>query len=139
MANVQDPLVGLTAINLLAAETKLELKDSKEKSAYAMGLNIGKAWKRQTIELDPDVVVKGIKDGLADKGQLTDAEIREVLNKLQTETRTRQEARRKEEGVKNKAEGDAFLAANEEPGRHRFRPLAGAGLRRRGRAESRIG
>jgi FKBP-type peptidyl-prolyl cis-trans isomerase FklB len=94
------------------AEPASPFKDQKAKTSYALGMNIGNGLKRQSIDVDPDILVQGIKDVQAGKTLMTPEEAIEVLNQLQAEMRTKMEAQRKEEGVADQKEGDAFLAAN---------------------------
>ena len=47
----------------LAAET--ELKDQKDKVSYSIGLDIGSTMKRQLIDVNDELLNKGIKDGLS--------------------------------------------------------------------------
>ena len=60
----------VTAFFILAAgsavaQDKPSLKDQKEKISYIIGMDIGANFKRQSIDVDPDIVSKGIKDGLS--------------------------------------------------------------------------
>src|SRR5260221_9422320 len=78
-----------------------------------MGVNIGNAWKRQDVDVDLELMNKGIRDVLGGKTTLlTDKEIRDTLMAYQTELRTKAEEKRKALGEKNKKESDAFLAEN---------------------------
>jgi FKBP-type peptidyl-prolyl cis-trans isomerase len=98
-----------------AAQTQkpLTLDTDKDKASYAIGLNIGKSMKKDGVEISPEVLTKGIKDGIADaKPLLTDDEITKVLTTLQAEVRKRQQEAFQAALTKNKEEGDAFLTAN---------------------------
>jgi FKBP-type peptidyl-prolyl cis-trans isomerase FklB len=95
------------------AEEKKELKEQKEKISYSYGMNIGSNLKAREIEIDYDVLLQGIKDSMEGKTPLlTEQEARQVLTAFQTEQRVKLEAKRKEQGIKNKAEGEKFLAEN---------------------------
>jgi len=94
-------------------------KDQKAKTSYALGMNIANGLKRQSIDIDPDILAQAMKDFQAGKTLLTDEEAIEVLNQLQSEMRARMdaqakamEAKRQEVGAANQKEGEAFLAAN---------------------------
>ena len=39
-----------------------ELKTDKEKLSYSIGMDIGGNLKRQSVEVDPDLLAKGVKD-----------------------------------------------------------------------------
>jgi FKBP-type peptidyl-prolyl cis-trans isomerase FklB len=103
---------GLSMTAAQAAD-QTELKDQRQKASYAIGSNIGRTWKNQDIDLDLDLVMRGLKDALAgNKLLLTDLESREVLTTFQKEARAKFEEKRKQLGEKNLKEGEAFLAAN---------------------------
>jgi len=89
------------------------LKTQKDKISYAVGMNVGTNLKKQSVEVDPAIVVKGMQDAIAgNKPLLTDEETRAVLMQLQEEARQKQAAKAQSEGSANKTEGEAFLAAN---------------------------
>lgn len=90
------------------------LKDTKEKFSYALGLGLGSNLHRQEVEIDPNILLQGLKDGLAENSKhlLTDQEAQEVLAQMQTIVREKQMAKMKELEQKNQAAGEAFLTAN---------------------------
>ena len=90
------------------------LKDTKDKFSYALGLGLGMNLHRQDVEVDPNVLLQGLKDGMneSSKHLLTDQEAQEVMAQMQTIVREKQTAKAKEAEAKNKATGEAFLAAN---------------------------
>jgi FKBP-type peptidyl-prolyl cis-trans isomerase len=91
----------------------LTLKTQKEKFSYALGMNIGNGMHRQGVEIDPNILARGIKDALAGrKSLLTDEEARTVVMQVQNEVRQKQQEKAKAAGATNKKEGDEFLAAN---------------------------
>jgi FKBP-type peptidyl-prolyl cis-trans isomerase FklB len=102
------------------APAPLVLKTDKDKESYAIGLNIGKSIHRDGVEVDPNVLSRGIKDALSGaKPALTDDEAKAVMTSLQTRVRKQQAEQAqvaaeaaKKVGEANKAAGDAFLAAN---------------------------
>jgi FKBP-type peptidyl-prolyl cis-trans isomerase FklB len=100
-------------VSQVSAEEKLVLKNQKDKVSYAIGLNIGKNLagdlKKQSIDIDSDLLTKGIQDALTGaKPLLTDQEIQETMMAFQKELMAKWE----EAGKKNKADGEAFLAEN---------------------------
>jgi FKBP-type peptidyl-prolyl cis-trans isomerase FklB len=89
------------------------LKDQKEKISYLIGVDIGANFKRQAIDIDPDLLGRGIKDGLSGaKPIISEQEAKEVLASFEKEMRAKQEESRKTVGEKNRKEGEVFLAAN---------------------------
>lgn len=106
-------LVAIASFRLAQSQETAPFKDQRAKVSYGVGINIGKSWKSQDIDLDLDLVVKGIREVLADKPtQLTDQEVQDTLMAFQTELRTKQAEKRKLMGEKNKTEGEKFLTAN---------------------------
>lgn len=96
-----------------AAKAPLVLSTQKAKLSYALGLNIGAGVKSQPVDIDPDILARGLKDAMTGaKPLLTDAEAKAALTQAQNELREQQQAKIKQEGDANKKEGDAFLAAN---------------------------
>src|ERR671916_637522 len=68
------------------------LKDSKEKVSYGIGLNIGRSMKSQAVDVDADVLARGIKDALTGGTPLlTDQELKETMAALQQELQSRQQ------------------------------------------------
>jgi len=96
-----------------SAEEKKVFQTTKEKQSYSMGADMGTRMKAQSIEVDPDAFVQGLKDALSGgKKLMTDEEIRETLTAFQKDLREKQTERNKVLGEKNKKEGEAFLAEN---------------------------
>jgi FKBP-type peptidyl-prolyl cis-trans isomerase FklB len=95
------------------AQDKPSLKDQKEKISYIIGMDIGTNFKRQSIDIDPDILVRGIKDALAGtKPLLSEQEAKDTMASFEKEMRARQEESRRAVGEKNKKEGEAFLTQN---------------------------
>lgn len=108
--------VVLTAVLLVGfgyAGDAPEIKSQKEKINYSIGYQIGGDFKRQGIDLDPDLVVKGIEDALAGtKPLMTPQEMRNILVDLKKKVVADQQKQQEEKAKKNLAEGEAFLAEN---------------------------
>jgi FKBP-type peptidyl-prolyl cis-trans isomerase len=91
----------------------LTLKTQKDKVSYALGMNLGTNLHKEAVEVDPAIVLRGLKDALASgKMLLTEDEARAVLTQLQTEVRGKQQEKMKVAGEMNKKESVEFLAAN---------------------------
>ncbi len=109
-----------TAAKKPAPAAPLVLKTQKEKTSYAVGVQIGNGLKRQELPVDPAILARGLRDAMnGAKLALTDDEMKTVLTQLQTEMRAKQQemmakqqAEAKEKGAANRQEGEAFLAAN---------------------------
>ncbi len=100
-----------------ASSDPAPFKTKTEKFSYALGMNIGtnlgNTLKKQGVEVDWNLVTQGIKEATAGgKTLLTEDEAKAALTEMQKEVQEQQAAKAKEAAEKNKAEGDAFLAAN---------------------------
>jgi len=94
-------------------KTPLTLKTDKDKASYAIGVNIGKSMRKDTVDIDPAIFSRGMKDALSGgKLLLTDDEMKATLTKLQVDLRVKQEAAMQKAGEINKKAGDDFLAQN---------------------------
>jgi FKBP-type peptidyl-prolyl cis-trans isomerase FklB len=91
----------------------LTLKTSKDKFSYALGMKMGANLKRQSVPVDPNVLARGLKDGLSGtKTLLTDDEAQAAIVEVQNDIRKKQQEQMQVSGAANKKEGDAFLASN---------------------------
>jgi FKBP-type peptidyl-prolyl cis-trans isomerase FklB len=106
------------------AGKKLVLKTKRQKVGYAAGYNTGYGLKRniegQSIDADPEMVIRGFRDGLTGAASaMPEQEIVAILTDLQKdldakrkEAMAKQEEQLKALGEKNKKEGEAFLKEN---------------------------
>ena len=89
------------------------LPTQKDKVSYAIGMNIGKSLHKDSVDIDPNIFLQGLKDAMAGgKVLMTPEEVKATMTELQGELRKKQEAQAQQAGAANKQEGDAFLAAN---------------------------
>jgi FKBP-type peptidyl-prolyl cis-trans isomerase FklB len=101
------------AAGQVMAEGEAELKTQKDKVSYAIGMDIGNSLKKNSVEVDPDVLLKGMRASLSGgKALMTEQEGRETLMAYQKEMQAKQQEKMKAEGEKNKKAGDAYLAEN---------------------------
>lgn len=101
----------LLAVSVHAADPSL--KSQKDKVSYSIGMDIGRNLKDQSIDIDPNLLAKGIQDVISGgKPMLTDEEVQAVMMAFQQEMQTKAAAKAKEAGDKNQKEGSAFLAEN---------------------------
>ena len=106
-----------TATATKSAAAAPALTTRKDKFSYALGMNIGNGYKqgleKQSVEFNADLVAQGVKDAMSGaKTRLTEEEAKAVLTEVQTEVNKQRQEKMKEAADKNKAEGEAFLAAN---------------------------
>jgi FKBP-type peptidyl-prolyl cis-trans isomerase len=85
----------------------------KDKVSYGIGVQVAKTLKGQGIDVNPDLVVKGLRDALfGQKLLMSDDELNTTMAALQQEMTQRQMQERAKQADDNKKAGDAFLADN---------------------------
>jgi FKBP-type peptidyl-prolyl cis-trans isomerase len=95
------------------AQTPLVLKTEKEKASYAMGMNFGTGLRKQSVDIDPAILARGLRDAFSNgKTLLTEDQMRAILTQLQNDMRKKQQELAQQLGEANKKEGMAFLEAN---------------------------
>ncbi len=97
-----------------AKAAPLTLKTQKEKASYALGMNFGTGLRKQSIDVDPAILARGLRDSFSSGGKtlLTEDEARAVLTQLQGDVRKKQQELAQQLGDANKKQGIAFLEAN---------------------------
>ena len=106
------------AAGCTAEEAVVKLDDAKQRISYTIGLNIGRDFVKQDVEVDTAALMAGVRDGLGgQKPRLTDEQMMAEVKAFREAMTGKQEAKLKALADKNKAEGEAFLAKNaKEPG-----------------------
>ncbi|MGH9547737.1 MAG: FKBP-type peptidyl-prolyl cis-trans isomerase, partial [Terriglobales bacterium] len=89
------------------------LTTQKDKFSYALGMNLGTNLHKQSVPVDPNILMRGLKDALAGgKMALTEDQARAALTEVQNEMRKKQQEQMQVAGEASRKEGGAFLAAN---------------------------
>lgn len=105
--------VATTKPAMAAASTITALKNDKDKISYAIGVDMGTNLKAQNIEVNPDMLAKGLKDALANAQiLLSQQEVSSTLANLQKQIISKREADFKTQADQNKHSGETFLQAN---------------------------
>lgn len=95
------------------ADEATSLKTPQEKLSYGIGADLGRNLKRLGIDVNPELIRKGIADGLSDgKLQMSDEEIGAALQGLQAQIQRKAAQAASVAGEENKKAGAAFLAQN---------------------------
>ncbi|RQW76849.1 MAG: FKBP-type peptidyl-prolyl cis-trans isomerase [Geobacter sp.] len=107
--------VVLQAAQVVAVEPQA-LKSQKDQVNYAIGVNLANNLKQQVVQIDQDLLIKGMKDAFAG-GELllTDDELRKSISHYQKAVRQKQGLAAKARmtaAEENRKAGDAFLAEN---------------------------
>ena len=89
------------------------LKGDKEKLSYSIGMDIGGNLKKQSVEVDPDLLAKGVKDSYGGgKTLLTEDEARLAITTFQKTLMAKKAETMRILAEKNKVDGEKFLAEN---------------------------
>jgi len=110
----QNLFAGLLTV-LLAAPVMAENAPTapKDKISYCIGIDIGNNLKRSGIDIEPSMLAKGVADSVAgNKPLLSEEDMQKTMQAFETELRSKAMEKQKAAGDKNKADGEAFLAAN---------------------------
>ncbi len=95
------------------AQNRPNLKDQKDKVSYSIGLDIGATFKKQNMDINPDILSAGLKDAMTGADPLmNEQQMQEVLMAFSKEMRDKQMVAAKEAAGKNTAAGEKFLAEN---------------------------
>ena len=119
---ITTPLIAFVSAEETSEETLTQpqeqpaaLDSQQDKLSYSFGQNIGNSLKQQKIELNLDLLMKGIQDAVADKKSLLTAEeMQAVLKEFQKERFAKLAEERKALAETNLKEGEAFLTANKD-------------------------
>jgi len=89
------------------------LKTQKDQVNYAIGVNLIGNFKRQGVDIDLNLVMKGMQDAFSGgKLLIPDAELRKAVTIYQSEVRRMQTKIRTIKAEENRKEGEAFLGEN---------------------------
>lgn len=106
-------IILLSFSSMAYAEEAVSLKTQKDKVSYLIGRDAGSNLKNQSIDIDPDIFMRGFSDALSgNKSPLSDDETRETMSAFKEERMKKHEEEVKKVTEKNKKEGEAFLAEN---------------------------
>src|SRR5579862_3159703 len=72
------------------------LNTQKDKFSYALGMNVGNNLRKQAVPVDPDLLMRGLKDALAGGNTaLSEEEMRSTLTEMQSELRKQMQEKAK--------------------------------------------
>jgi FKBP-type peptidyl-prolyl cis-trans isomerase len=91
----------------------MELKTEKDKLSYAIGVNVGRGLRKDSVDIDANVLTQGLIDALSGgKTLITEDEAKALITAFQTDLRKKQDEAMQAAGEANKKLGEAYLAAN---------------------------
>lgn len=111
---ISSVVMGVLLLALQAgADEPGELKTEKDKLSYTIGVEVAKNFKLQEVDVNQDLLVKGLKDGFAgQKLLLTEQEMRTLSQTFQAELQQRMVVKYRALATENKSKGAAFMVEN---------------------------
>lgn len=89
------------------------LSNDVDKLSYSIGADLGKNFKKQNIEINPQAMSQGMQDGMAGGTLLlTEDQMKDVLTKFQKDLMAKRNAEMMKKANENKTKGEKFLADN---------------------------
>ena len=110
-------LVGLTAgvspaLAVANANEPPVLKTRKDIQSYAIGVQTMRNTGQFGIELEPDIVARGMRDTISGKLLMPEDAVKEAIDSINSQMTLKQREGRIALAFKNKKEGEKFLAQN---------------------------
>jgi len=106
-------VVPVCAADDIATPQPVELKTDLDKSSYALGVQMGRSLRRPGIEIDSEMLIRGLRDVMADREfALSDEEQQQVMKAFQQRMIAKQREILEKEAIANLAAGQAFLENN---------------------------
>jgi FKBP-type peptidyl-prolyl cis-trans isomerase FklB len=105
-------VLGLAMSTTIAADAT-SLTTDKDKLSYSIGADLGKNFKTQGIDINPEALSKGMQDGMSGAQLiLTEQQMKDVLNKFQKDLMAKRTSEFNKKSEENKTKGEAFLTSN---------------------------
>jgi UDP-GlcNAc:undecaprenyl-phosphate/decaprenyl-phosphate GlcNAc-1-phosphate transferase len=81
-------VVGLVLVSTqVGAEQLQTFRSPMDKVNYGIGVEVIRNFKNQGVEIDLDMVIKGMKDGLSGNIAIPEKDLRQIMTAFQTELR----------------------------------------------------
>ncbi|HGF0826775.1 TPA: macrophage infectivity potentiator Mip [Legionella pneumophila] len=113
MKLVTAAVMGLAMSTAMAVTDATSLATDKDKLSYSIGADLGKNFKNQGIDVNPEAMAKGMQDAMSGAQlALTEQQMKDVLNKFQKDLMAKRTAEFNKKADENKVKGEAFLTEN---------------------------
>jgi FKBP-type peptidyl-prolyl cis-trans isomerase FklB len=97
------------------ADERSAIEDAVDRASYSLGHQIGSDLDTETAEIDPDALLRGLRDALGGVDpSVPPEEMQALLLSLKREIQNKQRAQKQQRAETYRAEGEAFLATNAE-------------------------
>ncbi len=95
------------------AEASSVLKTEKDRISYSIGMDIGNNFKKQALDINPDILSRGIKDAISgNKLLMTEQESLKTLADLKNKMKAQMAEQMKKSGGQNIIKGKQYLSEN---------------------------
>lgn len=96
-----------------AASEPRKVETAKDKVSYSVGVDIVRNFRKQEVEFDLEMLIRGLKDAAGDNRlALNEKEVRRILNGFQSEVRRKVAINRRMASEDNRRRSNAFLEEN---------------------------
>ena len=101
------------ASGVCRADGEMDMNQEAVKRSYSVGFQVGGDFRRQGLDINPEVLLEGIQDALSGaQPVMSEPEMRQTLVELQKRVETLEQEKRVALARKNGADGKAFLDEN---------------------------
>jgi len=83
-----------------------------EKQSYALGATLGGQLRKNSVDIEVEPFIQGLRDSLAGKTAMTEREVGLAVGDIKKDRESKKAAAREELRTKNEMEGQVYLAAN---------------------------
>jgi hypothetical protein len=105
-------LLGFTMLAGVAVAQEASMKSEKDRASYALGMNLAKQLRAELIDVNPDALIRGLKDGVSgSRTLLSNAEARDALAGLTKRIKASRAALQQEKARLRKANAQAQTLA----------------------------
>jgi len=94
------------------AQKKPPMKTAADSASYAVGIDLGRRVRADSLPLTADLIMAGLRDGMAGKSVMSDEQIAAAIGGLQRQIQAREQAKFAVIAERNRSAGEAFLAEN---------------------------
>jgi len=102
------------SVPLSSPEAAELLKSDVDKFSYSLGLNWGNQMRMQSVDVAPDLILRGLRDGISNKPPLMNQEeIQKIQNDMRAVIMAKRDSMMKEMKEKNLEAAKKFLEENE--------------------------
>jgi FKBP-type peptidyl-prolyl cis-trans isomerase FklB len=106
-------LMFFAALPVSAKQDATVLKSDQDKISYGLGVDISRNFTKEGVEINLDLLIRGLKDGMAGGDLLMpEKDLRPLLRQFQGEMRKKMVFNRRTAGVENKKKSMDFLEEN---------------------------